>query len=268
MTRKIVKNIKLFREFLRLRIAVIKEYPINLVSDLGMRFLEFGFFFIMWKSIFGAKGIIPGWDIPSLMVLYSFESLFIALLITFTYSAIGMWKNIHEGRIDKYLCRPTNPWFMVIGERMGMAIGGYFVGIGGLVMCFFLFDVQLFQPALIFGLILVLLATAIATLFCMIMATMSFWFGKIEFIDSIFDSLMEFDQFPQNIFPWQIQTALSITLPFLFAHTIPTLSLFGKISLMETAQWIVVALGVVALNYLLFSFLWNRGLKRYEAHGG
>jgi ABC-type uncharacterized transport system permease subunit len=233
-----------------------------------MRLLEFGFFFVMWESILGANGRIPGWDIQSLFVLYSFENIFLALLVTFTWASLGAWKHIHEGRIDKYLCRPTTVWLMVVGERMGMAFAGYLAGIGGLILCQIFFGINLFQPAFLFGIILIIISIVISTLFALLLASLSFWLGKIEFIDSIFESFMEFDQFPQTLFPWQIQTILSITLPFLFAHTIPTLGLMGRISLTEMGLWILVGLGAAALNWIGFSILWKRGLKRYEANGG
>jgi ABC-type uncharacterized transport system permease subunit len=256
------------REFLRLHIRSYLEYRINFVFDIFSRFLEFGFFFIMWQSILSANGTIPGWDLPSLLVLYSFENIFLALLITFMWSSLGAWKNIHEGRIDKYLCRPTNVWLMIVGERMGFAFAGYVVGIGGLILSHILFGINLAQPAFLFGIILLLIGGIIATLCALFLASLSFWLGKIEFIDAIFESLMEFDQFPQTIFPWQVQTLLSITIPFLFAHTLPTLGLMGKISLAEMGGWILVAAGVAAFNWIIFTIVWNRGLKRYEANGG
>lgn len=264
----IQKNARLLIQFLRLHWAVYTEYRINFTFDIVMRLFEFGFFFIMWQSILGSNGHIPGWDIESLLILYSFENIFLALLITFMWSSLGGWKNIHEGRIDKYLCRPTNVWLMITGERMGIAFAGYLVGIGGLIMSSILFGINLFQPALVLGIILLLVAAVISTLFALLLASLAFWLGKIEFIDSIFESLMEFDQFPQTIFPWQIQTVLSITIPFLFAHTLPTLALLGNISPLELGGWIIVALGVAALNWIGFSIIWNRGIKRYEANGG
>ncbi|MFH0969983.1 MAG: ABC-2 family transporter protein [Candidatus Diapherotrites archaeon] len=264
----ILKNIRLMKECIRLRFATYTEYRINFYFDIIMRLLEFALFFIMWQSILGANGNIPGWDIQSLFVLYSFENIFLSLLITFMWSTTGAWKNIHEGRIDKYLCRPTNVWLMVVGERMGMAFGGYFVGFAGLLLSQLFFGINLVQPALIFGVILIVISIFISTLFALMIATLSFWLGKIEFINSIFESLMEFDQFPQTIFPWQIQTILSITIPFLFAHTLPALAILGRISLYEMGGWILIGLGIACINWIGFSILWKKGVKRYEAHGG
>jgi ABC-type uncharacterized transport system permease subunit len=255
-------------QFIRLHWAIYTEYRINFIFDIVVRLFEFAFFFVMWQSILGANGTIPGWDIPSLFILYSFENIFLALLITFMWSALGAWKHIHEGRIDKYLCRPTNVWLMVVGERMGIAFAGYLIGFGGLLLSQILFGINLFQPAFVLGIILLLVAAVISTFFALLLASLSFWFGKIEFIDSIFESLMEFDQFPQTIFPWQIQTILSVSIPFLFAHTLPTLGLMGRIPLIEMAAWIMVGLGVAALNWIGFSLIWNKGMKRYEANGG
>jgi ABC-type uncharacterized transport system permease subunit len=244
------------------------EYRIHMYFDIIGRLFEFGFFFIMWQSILGANGKIPGWDMQSLIVLYSFENIFLSLLFTFMWGSLNSWKNIHEGRIDKHLCRPTDVWFMVVGERMGMSFGGYLFGIGGLIMSQLLFGVNLLQPAFLFGLILLGVAIIISTLFALILASTSFWLGRIEFIESFFEAGMEFDQFPQTIFPWQLQTILVFALPFLFAHTLPAMGVLGKITLQEMGGWIVIGIGIIALNWTIFTIIWNKGVKRYEAHGG
>lgn len=268
MKPKIIKNIRIFREFIRLHWKSYTEYRINLYFDIILRIIEFGFFFIMWQSILGTNGKIPGWDMESLIILYSFENIFLALLFTFMWGSLGAWKNIHEGRIDKHLCRPTNTWFMVVGERMGMSIGGYIIGIGSLAMSQIVFGINLLQPAFLFGIILISISIVITTFFALLLASTSFWLGRIEFIDAIFESMMEFDQFPQTIFPWQIQSILSFTLPFLFAHTLPALGIIGKISLNEMGVWIIISSAIAITNWIAFTIVWNKGVKRYESNGG
>jgi ABC-type uncharacterized transport system permease subunit len=268
MTKNLVKNIKLFREFIRLHAAVLNEYRINFYSDIFLRVIEFTIFFLLWKSILGGNAFIPGWDLPTLLILYSFHNLFIALLVTFAFSAMSIWRSIYDGRIDKYLCRPVNVWFMTLGERMTLSIGGYLSGIGGLIMTSLFFGINFLHPAFVFGIILVIIACVIATLFTLMGSALAFWLGKVEYLTHLMEGLFEFDSFPQTIFPWQIQTFLAFTFPFIFASTLPALGIAGKITLEEMGLWILVGIGIIAINFTLFSILWKKGVKRYESHGG
>ena len=268
MNATLSKNGKIFYQYVRMHVAHLLEYRINFFFDIIVRFLEFAVFFFMWQSILGKNASIPGWDLQGLVVLYAFQNIFLALLITFAFGAMNAWEKIMSGELDRFLARPTIPWFMLAVENMELAFGGWFLGIGYFAVAFMFFGFTLSLPVALVLILMVVLAVGIALFFGLAMSSLSFWLGRLESIWGIWEGLFEFDQYPQTIFPWPIQTITSFTFPYLFANTLPALALLQKISFEQLVPWILVEAGVLAVNYLVFSFLWKRGVKRYESYGG
>ncbi|MBI4043235.1 MAG: ABC-2 family transporter protein [Candidatus Diapherotrites archaeon] len=244
------------------------EYKINFAFDFFLRFAEFAVFFYAWQTILGANATIPGWDLKGLVVLYSLENLFLALILSFALGAIEAWNKIAKGELDQHLARPTISWLMLVGEGMEISLGGWLLGIGGLVIARTFFGFSMPLHALVLIIVMLLLAVGITILFSLMLSALAFWMGRVEFVYSVWEGLFEFDMYPQTVFPWPLQTLTSFTFPFLFAHTIPAMVLLERIPATQAIPWILIEAGILAFNFLLFSWVWKKGVKRYESFGG
>ncbi len=212
------KNINVMYELLRLNALHTLEYRINFISDTLVRFIEFAVFFYFWKAIFGAQGSIPGWDLTGLLVLYAFQQLFISFFLTFAAGVHHIENEITRGGIDKYLCRPIQPWFVLMGEHSFFAVGRWINGFGALAIAHFVLGVPVFTPVFPLLMLMVFLASLITAFFGLFLGSLAFWYGRIHLFEYISEAFWEFDSYPITLFPGFIQTLSSFILPFRRHH--------------------------------------------------
>ena len=109
--------------------------------------------------------------------------------------------------------------------------------------------------------IVMLLAGAVIIYsFCLILATLSFWFVRVENILTIFQSMYEAGRWPVSLYPGWLRYGLTFIIPVAFATTVPAEALTGRLN------WVTL-LGAVALAVALFAVsrvFWRFGLRHYS----
>jgi ABC-2 type transport system permease protein len=96
--------------------------------------------------------------------------------------------------------------------------------------------------------------------FWLILASLSFWFLRVENILVIFQSVYEAGRWPVSIYPGWLRFGLTLVVPVAFAVTVPAEALTGRL------DW-QTALTSAALAALLLAFsrlVWRVGLRRYS----
>ena len=108
---------------------------------------------------------------------------------------------------------------------------------------------------------LTLLAGAIIV-YCvwLILATLAFWFVRVENILVIFQSFYEAGRWPLSLYPGWLRYGLTFVVPVAFAVTVPAEALTGRLSWGNVLLAFILA---VALAIVSRAF-WRRGLKRYS----
>ncbi|MDP2666261.1 MAG: ABC-2 family transporter protein [Candidatus Diapherotrites archaeon] len=247
---------------------VIAEYRINYFLELLVLLAQFVVFYIFWKSLLGNQAIIPGWNLGELVVLFSVQNFFLGILTIFGPAGLNLWKKIGQGELDKYLCRPTTAWFMLVGEGLRISLVGFGLGIAGLLAATIVLGVAIRLEVIGLLVIILLLAALITLFFFLSLSMLVFWIEKVEFANRIWEGLFEFQWYPQTLFPGWIQLITSFTVPFLFGHTIPAMALLGKISMKSLFFLLGAEIGILIINFVLFQILWRRGVTRYVSYGG
>ena len=115
------------------------------------------------------------------------------------------------------------------------------------------------QQALGFGVTL-LAGAAIVYSFWLILATLSFWFVRVENILIIFQGVYEAGRWPVGMYPRWLQVALTALVPVAFAVTVPAEAVVGRL----TGPMLALALGLAAGLLVGARLFWNCGVKRYS----
>lgn len=109
--------------------------------------------------------------------------------------------------------------------------------------------------------ILMLLAgTNIIYSFFLILATLSFWFVRVENILTIFQSMYEAGRWQVSLYPGWLRYGLTFVIPVAFATTVPAEALTNRLN------WETLV-GAVALALILFivsRLFWRIGLRHYS----
>lgn len=113
-------------------------------------------------------------------------------------------------------------------------------------------DVSKFAIALLAG-------GVIVYSFWVMLATLAFWFIRVENILQIFWAMYTAGRWPVGIYPEWLRWTLTIVVPVAFAVTVPAEAVSGRVST-------EALLGAVFFAVVLFAFsrwFWNVGIKRY-----
>jgi ABC-2 type transport system permease protein len=107
--------------------------------------------------------------------------------------------------------------------------------------------------------VMLLTGTVIIYSFWLFLATLSFWFVRVENILMIFQSMYEAGRWPVSLYPGWLRFALTFIVPVAFATTVPAEALTGRMNGLTLAGAIVMA--VVML--LISRVFWRLGLRHY-----
>jgi viologen exporter family transport system permease protein len=96
--------------------------------------------------------------------------------------------------------------------------------------------------------------------FWLILATLSFWFVRVENILEIFRSMYEAGRWPISLYPGWLRFGLTFIVPVAFVTTVPTEALTARLS----GETLIVTLILAVFMSIVSRLFWRTGLKRYS----
>ncbi|WP_127530183.1 ABC transporter permease [Paenibacillus kobensis] len=208
--------------------------------------------------------VIDGWNMSSLLFLYSFVFLSYSLSILMFTGLRDFEEAVHQGVFDGYLTKPLSPLFHVISKKSDvMATFGH----GGLGIILFVYSFNKIGLDWSLKSILVvlwmlaggILVQGAILLFC---AAITFWTTKSNEIQNIlFYQTRGFIAYPISIYPKVIKVILTMVIPLAFVNYYP-----ASYMIKHETVWLlspVVGLVAFALSYAV----WRRGMLHYKSTG-
>jgi ABC-2 type transport system permease protein len=169
--------------------------------------------------------------------------------------------SVRDGMLDFVLVKPVDAQLLNSLQSVDIwRLIDVALGLGVLIVALARLGTQvgLTQAALFLGMLLT--GSAIIYSFWTILATLSFWFVRVENILEIFRSMYEAGRWPITLYPPWLRFTLSFIVPVAFVTTVPVEALTGRLS----PQTLVLA-GLMAVVLLVISRLvWKRGLRQYS----
>jgi ABC-2 type transport system permease protein len=169
--------------------------------------------------------------------------------------------SVRRGTLDFTLTKPAEAQLLVSIQRislwslfdviLGIGIVGYAIIQLDYVMTWA--DVGAFIAALTIG-------VSIVYSFWLSLATLAFWFIRIENILVIFTSLYEAGRWPVTIYPGTLRIILTFLVPVAFAVTVPAEALTGRI----TPSTLLLSLLVALLLAGFSRWFWTFGVRHYS----
>jgi ABC-2 type transport system permease protein len=212
--------------------------------------------------VFGHTTSLAGWqplELVALLGIYFFMNGFIQ-----TFVQPGMDRflgDIHRGTFDFVLTKPRDSQLLVAVRRVSLwnlldaALGLAVLGVA---------LVRLGRPfTLSQGVALAVVVASgmlIVGSFWFILATIAFWFLKIENILFVFQSTYQAGRWPISIYPRALRVALTFLVPVAFAVTVPAEAAVGRLDVrtMLLAVGLAVAFAAAARGF------WSLGVRHYS----
>lgn len=205
---------------------------------------------------------LNGWspaELVALLGVFIFMGGVIGLVIA--PSMEKLIEDVRQGTLDFTLTKPQDALLLVSISQvriwrvfdvvLGPALAGgalFYLGWHEGVTALALFAVTLMAGA------------AIMYSFWLILATMAFWFVRVDNIMMIFHSMYDAARWPVSIYPGWLRAALTFLVPVTFAVTVPSEALIGRLDNSTLAATMLLAAALLVGSRVF----WKVGLKRYS----
>jgi ABC-2 type transport system permease protein len=255
--------------YLRLLIAffwigVVGEatYRVNFFFQLFQSLVSLGVAIAGLKIVFSYTGTLGGWGQEEVLALVGVYLLVGGIIGVVIQPGMEQFiESVRDGTLDFTLTKPEDAQLLVSIRRVNIwSLIDIALGLG--VMAFAL--VRLGEKvggveAAEFLLMLTAGAIIIYSFF-LILATLSFWFVRVENFLTIFQSMYEAGRWPVSLYPGWLRYGLTFMVPVAFATTVPAEALTGRLS------WVtlLVAIAIAAFLFIISRVFWRVGLRHYS----
>ena len=237
-------------------------YRINFFFQLFQSLISLGVAIAGISVIFSYTSTLGGWsrqEILALVGVYILVGGIIGLIIQ-----PGMEQfiaSVRDGNLDFTLTKPEDAQLLISIHRINLwSLIDIALGLGVLITALITLGEKVGAiQAGVFILVLVAGGITIYSFF-LILATLSFWFVRIENILTVFQSLYESGRWPISLYPGWLRYGLTFVIPVAFATTVPAEALTGRMNWQMLVAAIVLALGLSVIS----RFFWRIGLRRYS----
>lgn len=244
--------------YFKVNLASAMEYrSAFLLQVFSMALSNGSFVFFWWIAFNQIGGPIGGYDFRDVMFIWATtSSAFGAAHILFA-NMNSITRLIVSGELDTFLLQPKNVLISLLCAKTALSAWGdllYGFVLMSLTQGGDLMAWAMFLCGLILG---GLLMTAIAVT----AHTLTFYFGDASLAGSLaFEFIINFNIYPQGIFPDFVRILMATAIPVLWMVHIP-LQLARRFN-----GWLFLALLAMTLLYGLLAYVFfYRGLRRYES---
>jgi ABC-2 type transport system permease protein len=250
--------------FVFFRISVLNEtaYRVNFFVQMFQSLLELGTALAGLGVIFTYTSSLGGWrpdEMLALVGVYFLIGGLISLVIQPGMSALI--DSVRTGTLDFTLTKPEDAQLLVSIQRLAFfSLIDLLLGLGVLITALIRLgkDIGLGQAVVFLGVLLA--GGVIVYSFWLFLASLSFWFVRVENLLEIFRSMYEAGRWPISLYPGWLRFGLTFIVPVAFATTIPAEALSGRLS----SQTLLGALGLAAALFVLARAFWKLGLRHYS----
>ncbi len=266
------KSFSKYRTVFKLSWQNVLQYRLNFLMGRVRNIILLLTLYFLWTTVFKKPSELFGFTHQQIVTYVLVGNFFYSLI--FAHSDNDIADAIASGRLSSFLIRPINYRFYWFVRRLASRLMYLSMTILETLVFVLLVrpNLQLStQPqAVLLTLAAVLLAILLFTFLDFSAGMLSFWTLRAYGPRFALRMLMDFTSgriFPLNILPPTIFTILN-TLPFSFLIFFP-LNLFqGRLGTLATVCGFGLQIAWTALAFLLMQWLWQSGLRRYEAVGG
>lgn len=246
------------------RVGVMGElaYRFNFVIQLFQSILQLGTALAGLAVVFSYTDTLGGWrsdEVVALVGVYIFVGGVIGLVIQPSMEAFI--EAVRDGTLDFTLTKPEDAQLLVsvkaveIWQLIDIVLG---IGVLAVALSRLGERVGIGQAAAFAGMLLA--GGVIVYSFWLILATLSFWFVRVENILLIFQSMYEAGRWPVSLYPGWLRFGLTFLVPVAFATTVPAAALTGRLDL----QTLLGALALAAALLVASRLFWRVGIRHYS----
>jgi ABC-2 type transport system permease protein len=257
-----MRYLRIFGLYFRVGAMGELQYRFNFLLNLFQSILQLAMALGGMAVIFTYTDTLGGWQRDEVLALVGVYTLVGGLIGLVVYPSMEQFiMSVRDGMLDFMLVKPADSQLLNSLQSVDIwrliDIG---LGLGVLVTALVRLGTQIgpLRAGLFIGMLLT--GSAIIYSFWTMLATLSFWFVRVENILEIFRSMYEAGRWPVSLYPPWLRFVLSFIVPVAFVTTVPVEALTGRLS--PTTLVIAALLAVFLL--VVSRLFWKVGLRQYS----
>lgn len=256
-----LRYFKLIGMFLRLGILGELEYRANFFVQIFQSMMGLIVSLGGIAVIFDHTANLNGWRQSELLAIVGVYFLVGAVVYTVIHPSLQRFmEDVRQGTLDFTLIKPVDAQVMVSFRQFQIwKFFDFLLGLAILAYAVIQLGVAIgFEQALSFVVALIS-GGVIVYSFYMILATIVFWFIKVDNILVIFGSMYEAGRWPVGIYPVWLRLMLTFFVPIAFAVTVPAEALTARLTTSTLIGSVALACGLLFVSRRF----WKFGVKNY-----
>jgi ABC-2 type transport system permease protein len=260
------RSLKLMLLYARVSVQNVAAYRFDMIMRIIVSILHLTAELLSVWTIFSNTTALAGWRWQHMLVLVGvYRMVAGGIRMSIVPNMRQVLEDIREGTLDFVLMRPVNSQLLVsIREFVFWRLAD--VAIGAVVAvygCVKLLGHLPLDSTLTFVLMLAA-GYVIVYSFWLMLATLGFWFVRIQNIEMIFWNVFEAGRFPIVIYRPGVQWTLTFLIPLAFITTFPAATLLADPATRVSPMVPLWAALMAVIMLLLSGWFWRYGLKHYS----
>jgi ABC-2 type transport system permease protein len=264
-------SIAVYLDVVRLSIRRKLEYRFNTIIGLVSRLIFFTALYALWKVVYQFQAQVAGYSFGQ-MISYTLLAVLVASVVE-TNTGKEAQKQVNRGEINNFIIKPLNFMAYHIAYSLGVFVFEFVIAavILAALILFFPGISYVLSPARLIAFPFALVAANIIyTQLYLTVGILAFWIREGSFLVQFVKKFVKFlagGYIPIGLFPLLLQQIV-LYLPFAATIYLPVRILVQPdLSTAGLAQTLALQfLWLVAL-FGLNTFLWRRGIRKYESVG-
>lgn len=257
-----MQNLRLVWLFVRLGVLHELTYRGNLAVQLLYSGIDLGSSLAFLAVVFSRTETLSGWRLPEVLALWGAFSLLSGLLGTFVQPSLQVFmEEVRLGTFDVTLTEPADAQLLASTKQVDVwKLVDVGMGVGLLVVAVVWLGKRV-GVASAAGFLVALAAGGLTVYSClMALATLAFWFIRIDNVLIVFLTFWEAGRWPVQIYPPWLRGMLTFLVPVAFATTVPAEALAGRLE----STSLFAALALAAALLVIARRFWQRGVRHYS----
>ena len=258
------KYVKLYKEAILISFSAASTYRVNFLLQSIITLLSNVVFPLVTLLIYQSGASFQGWSLYEVLLIQSVFTMATGIS-NMMFSGI-VWNTMYhvkEGTLEIILIKPVDCLFYLLASNFNL--DGIGVVTGGLVI----FIVSLFHIAMpnlfvwLQFIILFLLGILVMLGVNLLMAATSFRWVANSRIPEMYNSVLQFGNYPQSIFPKVVTAITAFLLPVAMVGFFPASVLLGR-----SERWMYLTILPCFLIVMVGIKLYQHMVRLYEGVGG
>jgi len=262
-----VRTLSLFWLFTRLSVQNFAAYRVDFIVRFFLSAMHLGAELLAVWTIFHNTRTLNGWQTEHMLVLVGVYRLVAGgIRMSIVPNMRKVLTDIRDGTLDFVLLKPINAQVLVsIREFVIWRVSDVVLGAAVAFYGGYLLSQELTLGAVLLFILMITAAFAIIYSIWLMLATLCFWFVRVQNIEMVFWNVFEAGRFPIAIYrPW-VQWVLTFIVPLAFITTFPAAALAGSDGVAGVPSWSpLAAVAIAGVLLAVSSRFWRFGLKHYS----